>query len=50
MGLARLREDDVAPTLSNGKICYLEIPTADTSRSVHFYEAVNQEPKQSDGS
>jgi tetratricopeptide (TPR) repeat protein len=39
-GLATLREDDVAPALSNGKICYLEIPTADISRSVHFHEAV----------
>jgi predicted enzyme related to lactoylglutathione lyase len=30
----------MAPTLANGKICYLEIPTADIPRSVHFYEAV----------
>ena len=30
----------MAPTLANGKICYLEIPTADTPRSVRFYEAV----------
>ena len=45
-GLATLREDDMTPTLSNGEICYLEIPTADISRSVHFY----QEPKRSDGS
>jgi len=28
------------PTLSNGKICYLEIPTTDIPRSVAFYEAV----------
>ena len=28
------------PTLANGKICYLEIPTADIPRSVKFYEAV----------
>jgi uncharacterized protein len=30
----------MAPTLGNGKICYLEIPTADVARSVRFYEAV----------
>ena len=28
------------PTLGNGKICYLEIPTSDIARSVRFYEAV----------
>jgi predicted enzyme related to lactoylglutathione lyase len=28
------------PTLSNGKICYLEIPAIDIPRSVGFYEAV----------
>ena len=28
------------PTLSNGKICYLEIPATDIPRSVAFYEAV----------
>ena len=28
------------PTIGNGKICYLEIPTADVSRSVSFYQAV----------
>lgn len=28
------------PTRKNGKICYLEIPTADIARSVRFYEAV----------
>ena len=28
------------PTLGNGKICYLEIPTTDVSRSVNFYRAV----------
>jgi predicted enzyme related to lactoylglutathione lyase len=28
------------PTRSNGKICYLEIPTADIPRSVSFYQAV----------
>ena len=28
------------PTRANGKICYLEIPTADIPRSVNFYRAV----------
>ena len=28
------------PTLGNGKICYLEIPTDDIERSKRFYEAV----------
>ncbi len=28
------------PTLGNGKICYLEIPTADVRRSAAFYQAV----------
>jgi len=27
-------------TSSNGKICYLEIPTIDLARSVAFYQAV----------
>jgi uncharacterized protein len=30
----------MAPTPANGKICYLEIPTADIPRSVGFYQAV----------
>jgi predicted enzyme related to lactoylglutathione lyase len=30
----------VTPASSNGKICYLEIPTADIDRSVTFYQAV----------
>ena len=30
----------MAPTRANGKICYLEIPTADIPRSVSFYQAV----------
>jgi hypothetical protein len=30
----------MAPTRANGKICYLEIPTADIPRSVRFYQAV----------
>jgi predicted enzyme related to lactoylglutathione lyase len=28
------------PTLSNGKICYIEIPATDVVRSVAFYQAV----------
>ena len=28
------------PTMANGKICYLEIPSVDINRSVSFYEAV----------
>ena len=30
----------MTPTRTNGKICYLEIPTADIPRSVSFYQAV----------
>jgi predicted enzyme related to lactoylglutathione lyase len=30
----------MAPTRSNGKICYLEIPTTDIPRSVAFYQAI----------
>jgi hypothetical protein len=30
----------MAPTLRNGKICYVEIPAVDISRSVAFYQAV----------
>jgi predicted enzyme related to lactoylglutathione lyase len=30
----------MAPTLGNGKICYLEIPAADIARSAAFYETV----------
>jgi uncharacterized protein len=28
------------PTLSNGKICYIEIPAADLERSAEFYKTV----------
>lgn len=28
------------PTLSNGKICYIEMPTTDIARSAGFYERV----------
>src|SRR4051812_703848 len=40
------------PTLGNGKICYLEIPTADAPRSVAFYQTVFGWPirKRGDGS
>src|SRR3954466_2388537 len=30
----------MAPTLGNGKVCYLEIPALDIARSVAFYQAV----------
>jgi predicted enzyme related to lactoylglutathione lyase len=30
----------MAPKFANGKICYLEIPTADVPRSVSFYQGV----------
>jgi len=30
----------LAPTLGNGKICYVEIPAIDVARSVLFYQAV----------
>ena len=30
----------MAPTMGNGKICYLEIPTSDVARSVSFYQKV----------
>ena len=30
----------MAPTLANGKICYLEIPATDVSRSADFYKRV----------
>lgn len=28
------------PTLGNGKVCYLEIPSTDIPRSIAFYQAV----------
>ena len=30
----------MAPTLANGKICYIEIPANDVGRSAEFYETV----------
>jgi len=40
------------PTLENGKICYLEIPTTDVPKSAAFYQAVFgwQIRKRGDGS
>ena len=32
--------DPIAPTLGNGKICYVEIPARDIERSAKFYTAV----------
>ena len=32
--------NDQRPTLSNGKICYIEIPAVDINRSVSFYTEV----------
>jgi predicted enzyme related to lactoylglutathione lyase len=30
----------MAPTLANGKVCYLEIPATDVARSAEFYNKV----------
>jgi uncharacterized protein len=30
----------MAPTLDNGKVCYIEIPTTDIARSASFYQTV----------
>jgi predicted enzyme related to lactoylglutathione lyase len=30
----------MAPTLANGKVCYLEIPASDVARSADFYNKV----------
>jgi predicted enzyme related to lactoylglutathione lyase len=30
----------MAPTLANGKICYVEIPSTDVARSAEFYKKV----------
>jgi predicted enzyme related to lactoylglutathione lyase len=30
----------MAPTLANGKICYIEMPASDVRRSAEFYEKV----------
>jgi hypothetical protein len=40
------------PTLANGKICYLELPTTDIARSAEFYQRVFgwNVRKRSDGS
>jgi predicted enzyme related to lactoylglutathione lyase len=33
-------EDKQRPTLSNGKVCYIEIPAIDIQQSVSFYQEV----------
>jgi uncharacterized protein len=33
-------EDKQRPTLSNGKVCYIEIPATDIQQSVSFYQKV----------
>jgi predicted enzyme related to lactoylglutathione lyase len=38
--LTRQEEISMGPTLTNGKICYLEIPAVDLPRSVLFYQTV----------
>jgi len=38
--VTRNEEILMPPTLSNGKICYLEIPTNDIARSVAFYQGL----------
>ena len=30
----------MAPTIGNGKICYVEMPAVDIARSAEFYRAV----------
>jgi predicted enzyme related to lactoylglutathione lyase len=30
----------MAPTLGNGKICYVELPATDVARSIEFYKSV----------
>ncbi len=30
----------MAPTLTNGKICYIEFPATDIARSAHFYKEI----------
>jgi hypothetical protein len=45
-------EPQMPPTLANGKICYLELPTTDIARSAEFYQRVFgwNVRKRSDGS
>jgi predicted enzyme related to lactoylglutathione lyase len=38
--LTAAKESCMPPTLTNGKVCYLEIPAIDIRRSATFYEAV----------
>jgi uncharacterized protein len=44
-------ENNQHPTLTNGKVCYLEMPALDTNRSASFYKEVFgwQIRKRSDG-
>jgi hypothetical protein len=34
------KEHEMTPTLANGKICYIEIPATDITRSADFYSKV----------
>jgi predicted enzyme related to lactoylglutathione lyase len=34
------KESQTLPTLGNGKVCYIEIPAADVTRSATFYHSV----------
>jgi len=38
--LQSLSGDPMPPTLTNGKICYVELPATDVPRSVEFYKRV----------
>jgi len=38
--MAALQGVHMPPTLANGKICYIEIPTTDIARSAEFYKRV----------
>lgn len=33
-------QNDLQPTLGNGKICYVELPAIDEERSASFYQEV----------
>jgi hypothetical protein len=38
--MSTLQGIDMPPTLSNGKICYIEMPATDIARSADFYKRV----------
>ena len=40
MAIHRSRGARVSPTSMNGKVCYIEMPTADVARSADFYAKV----------